>query len=345
MARWLDSSQARKLLEASKAAHTVALHLIGWGTITGSLRQLREIHPASNAGDQAVLSVLTELEELGLVELAEDRGRYTVQWRSPEADLPLPPYPPPSLSKDPPGPPPSGSYGPSGQGVGVSPVRGDQAEAALQGTGQGGPQEGTNKPPQLGLPGLVKDKPTPRKRKLTKGQAQWARTDKLVRLWVSRTGRPESDVKVTPYRIKLVRDRMAEGYTWEELAMAVAGIAYSPWHRDHGKDLFELAVGEGQVDKAKGLWWSHAPVEVVRDYQERTGHTPPAREADLQAADREDQVEEADRERWTRTSREAAKLQDTRRRQEEAQAAESARWAGVFTDDDQGDKDQEAAEC
>jgi len=93
--------------------------------------------------------------------------------------------------------------------------------------------------------------------------------------WVNATGRSAVTSRFTPGRSKVVKARMAEGYTVAELCRAIDGCAASPWHQGDNPEqkrwddltlicrngekveaFIELAGGGGRakpVHKAKGL--------------------------------------------------------------------------------------------
>jgi hypothetical protein len=104
----------------------------------------------------------------------------------------------------------------------------------------------------------------------------------LVKLWAKRSGRKR--VRVLPRRVAQVRQRLREGYTPNDLARAVAGVCYSPFHREHGHDTFEVAMRNGeQVEKGIRLWVRYAPIELVQEYGRRTGEDISIRAAELRA--------------------------------------------------------------
>jgi hypothetical protein len=134
-------------------------------------------------------------------------------------------------------------------------------------------------------------------------------TRSLVEHWAKRSGRKK--VRVLDRRVAMVKARIRDGYEVNDLYQAIAGVCYSPFHRENGHDTFEVAIRNGeQVEKGKRLWLLHAPIEYVRQYVERTGERVPAREAELASSDRTTAIDEDYRKR----------IELAKARQEEAEA-------------------------
>lgn len=105
-------------------------------------------------------------------------------------------------------------------------------------------------------------------------------TDKLVKFWAQRSGR--KNARTIERRIRMVEKRIGEGYEIEDLYQAIAGVCYSPFHKEKGHDTFEVALRNGeQVEKGKAYWLTYAPIEFIEVYQKRTGRPVPAREEEL----------------------------------------------------------------
>jgi hypothetical protein len=130
---------------------------------------------------------------------------------------------------------------------------------------------------------------------------------KLVVFWGARSGRPR--VRVTPDRLRMVKARLQEGYTQDDLHRAIAGVCYSPFHREGGHDTIEVAIRRAeQVEKGIRLWSLHAPIRFIAGYEQRTGIKIPERAEELatyyrreaskaRAAEREKEAEQREKER------------------------------------------------
>jgi hypothetical protein len=141
-------------------------------------------------------------------------------------------------------------------------------------------------------------------------------TRRLVEFWARRSGRER--VRTLPRRVRMVMARIREGYEEDDLYRAIAGVCYSPFHREGGYDTFEVALRNGeQVEKGIQLWKLHAPVDFIIQHEERTGETVETRTADVEAWQRREKADEE-------YARKLSKLQS--RRDEEARArADEAR--------------------
>lgn len=107
-----------------------------------------------------------------------------------------------------------------------------------------------------------------------------ALASKLVTFWGARSNRHR--VKVTAKRVNMVRARLREGFTRDDLHRAIAGVCYSPFHREGGYDTIEVAIrSEEQVEKGIRLWLLHAPIELVAQHEQRTGESTPERAEEL----------------------------------------------------------------
>lgn len=107
-------------------------------------------------------------------------------------------------------------------------------------------------------------------------------TKKLIEIWCRRSGRNPNRVKLLKKRVIAVQARINEGYTPDDLCMAIAGVCYSPFHRDNGYNTFDVAIRNGvQVEKGIALWLRYAPINYILDYVRRTGETVPEREEEL----------------------------------------------------------------
>lgn len=143
----------------------------------------------------------------------------------------------------------------------------------------------------------------------------------LVELWARRSGRPRA--KVLEPRVRMVHSRLREGFTTLDLARAIAGVCYSPFHREGGYDTFEVALRNGQqVEKGAKLWDLHAPIEVVERHTAATGRVVEARTEELASRERE-RVRDADFERRVAEAR-AAREREQQARDEEERRDEQA---------------------
>jgi len=141
-------------------------------------------------------------------------------------------------------------------------------------------------------------------------------TKKLIGIWCLRSGRNPNRVKALPKRITAVQARINEGYTADDLCMAIAGVCYSPFHRDNGYNTIDVAIRNGvQVEKGIQLWFRYAPVKYIAEYVKRTGERVPEREDDL-AAYRRDQRREAE------LKKQIERLEKQRQAEEETRLAE-----------------------
>jgi hypothetical protein len=137
----------------------------------------------------------------------------------------------------------------------------------------------------------------------------------LVAFWGRRSGRPA--VRVTIARLDMIRARLNEGYSTEDLFMAIAGITRSPWHRENGYDSFDLALrSSDRVEKAQILWHRHAPIARLVAHYAKRGEHPPLRSEEVEAYHaRKDQAAYM-QERLDRTRREQAAQAEAKRKQE-----------------------------
>lgn len=184
----------------------------------------------------------------------------------------------------------------------------------------------SGQPLQETLPGVSRAKPPELRRARKKSHPLYEQTRKLVVLWAARSGRDEVEEakRVTPFRMKLVRERLAEGYDWPALARAVSGVAYSPWRKKNGADQIEKALMAGRVDQAIAEWERFAPIQKVLEYSEQFGRVPPSREEELAeylaAKGRGQRKRREDR----RFEREIAELRAQREAEAEAKEAQEA---------------------
>lgn len=203
----------------------------------------------------------------------------------------------------------------------------------------------SDQPLQENLPGISRAKPPELRRARKKSHPLYEQTRRLVVLWASRSGRNEAveAERVTPFRMKLVRERLAEGYSWEDLARAVSGVAYNPWRRERGVDSFESALKAGRVDQAITEWTRYAPIEKVAEFAARYGQTPPARTEELEAYLAERRRAEQERRAWRTHQRETEELRARRELEAQAKAAEES-WVADFCRDQAEEAEQWAAE-
>jgi len=116
-------------------------------------------------------------------------------------------------------------------------------------------------------------------------------TTQLVDLWSKRSGRKKA--KALERRVRTVRCRLFDGYSPFDLAQAIAGVCYSPFHVEGGYDTFEVALRNGeQVEKGKRLWLLHAPIDQVVKYEQRTGEKVQSRSQEVRALDRAKSIED-----------------------------------------------------
>lgn len=74
---------------------------------------------------------------------------------------------------------------------------------------------------------------------------------KLFELWLTETGRNPNQNRLTTKRRGLVRARLKDGYTEEQLRQAIQGIAASPWHQGQNPsgqryDTFQFIFRDGE---------------------------------------------------------------------------------------------------
>jgi hypothetical protein len=121
----------------------------------------------------------------------------------------------------------------------------------------------------------------------------------------------------------MVHARLADGYTTEDLARSIAGVCYSPFHREGGFDTFEVALRNGeQVEKGAKLWDLHAPIEMVERHTEATGRVVEARTDELASRERA-KDRDADFQRRLEDAH-AARAREDQARDDEARRDEEA---------------------
>lgn len=87
-----------------------------------------------------------------------------------------------------------------------------------------------------------------------------------------------------PHAVALVTARSKEGFSANDLAMALRGYSCSPWHLEHGHTHFSLALRSPEhVEKGRALYLRFAPVQEVADYADKTGASIPARNQEIAA--------------------------------------------------------------
>ena len=198
-----------------------------------------------------------------------------------------------------------------------------------------------SKPVQKTLPGFSQPK---KRKKLTASQEQFEKTKKLVELWINRSGRSEDLAVVTPYRIKLVKERTAEGYSFEHMAKAIAGICYSQWHKEKGIDTFEMALGSGRIDKSIGVWERCAPLERVLLSIEHTGRVPESRRQEVEQYFRDRDRDKRTLEQDKKTKKKARELAEQRARETQARQDDLSDWSEIFSEGDGESNAQRAGE-
>jgi hypothetical protein len=128
----------------------------------------------------------------------------------------------------------------------------------------------------------------------------------LVTFWAVRAGHVRA--RVTPKRALMVKKRLQEGYSDDDLRRAIAGVCYSPFHREGGYDTIEVAIRSSeQVEKGIRYWLLYAPIEFIAQHELSTGIKVPERAEELstylrrqaaaaRAAEREKEAEQREKE-------------------------------------------------
>lgn len=138
----------------------------------------------------------------------------------------------------------------------------------------------------------------------------------LVAFWGHRSGR--ESVRLSTSRVDMVRARLSEGFTAEDLFMALAGITRSPWHQENAFDTFELALRSSvQVEKAHTLWHRHAPIERLVAHYARRNKEVPVRRQEVEAYHRQQAQAVHMQDRLEQTILERTQEAEARRKEEE----------------------------
>lgn len=200
----------------------------------------------------------------------------------------------------------------------------------------------SGQPLQENLPGVSRAKPPELRRARKKSHPLYEQTRKLVVLWAARSGRKEDEEakRVTPFRMKLVRERLAEGYDWPALARAVSGVAYSPWRKTNGADQIENALKAGKVDQAIAEWERFAPIQKVLEYSEQYGRVPPSRAKELEEYRAQKNIEKRRRREGRRAQREIEELRAQRTLEAQEKAAREA-WEREFFAEELAEAEEE----
>ena len=143
-------------------------------------------------------------------------------------------------------------------------------------------------------------------------------TIRLIDLWARCLGKNPKRIKVTEKRLEQVKQRLLEGYSPVEMAMAVKGISYSDFHIKKGYVEFDRVIRNAeQVDKFFGIWTAKAPIKEIVAYIKKTGEYVESRRKEIEEYEHEITEYKRQQAHIAKAKEEQAKEEQAQRKEDE----------------------------